>query len=937
MQETESIPSQKKIWHLLSREKALARLFSDLENGLNPVEVESIREQSGSNELAESEGRRVGEILWAQVREPMVILLAAAAGISLSLGEAVDAIAIVVIVLLNTILGFVQEFRAEQAMQSLKQMAAPTVRVRRGGKEFDLPSSELVPGDVVLVETGNRVPADCRLMEAHGLEVQEAALTGESATVSKVVEALEDPDCPIGDRVNMIYMGTDITNGRGVAVVAETGMQTELGKIAGMLESRGDKKTPLQRQLARLGIKLAFAAIGIVVIVFLLGWLRGEDLTVMLMTALSMAVAAVPEGLPAIATISLAIGARRLLHRNALIRRLPAVETLGSVTVICSDKTGTLTANRMEVTSLWDGEATLDLGEYLGAANKILSEDDPKFDLLRKRPALGGLLLAEELCNDAKIETSARDTEAMHTQGDPTETALLVASTRFGFDKQAIEVRIPRVSELPFDSFRKRMTTIHETADRRSLSNPISDVVEKLSENSGGKRYLALMKGAVESVLTASTHQLTKEGEAALTAEWKEKMEAVHAEMASQGKRVLALAYRWLDELPNEGESPEEVESGFVFLGLAGMLDPPREEAKAAVERCRSAGIRPVMITGDHAGTAHFIARQLGITEENRKPISGRELEVVSDSELVTIAREASVYARVSPEHKLRIVEALQEDGEVVAMTGDGVNDAPALKRADIGVAMGITGTDVSKDAAETVLLDDDFSTIVDSVEEGRTIYDNIRKFLQYTLTSNTGEIWVMLAAPLLGMPLPLVPLQILWINLLTDGLPGLALAVEPAESNVMKRPPRPPKEPVLTVGLIRHILVVGLLMGTVSLGVGYAYWLKNPTENYDPSWGTIIFTVLTLSQMGNALAIRSNHDSIFTIGFLTSKPMLGAIGLTLLLQLAVIYVPFLQEIFRTVALSWLELLFCLVMSTSIFWVVELEKMWRRRRQPLER
>ena len=927
-------------WHQLDAQETFDRLGADRDNGLDPASVETLREQHGTNELIGDQGRSSALILWSQLKEPLVILLVVAAVISGSIGEVADAVAILVIVVLNTILGFTQEFRAEQAMKKLKEMAAPEVRVRRGGEITTVPSAELVPGDLILIEAGNRIAADCRVVENFSLEVQEAALTGESQTVSKNPAALADPDLPVGDRTNMIYMGTDVTSGRGEAVVAETGMNTELGKIAGMISSAGEKQTPLQRRLARLGMRLAVLALAIVAVVFLLGVLRKEDLTVMLMTALSMAVAAVPEGLPAVATISLALGARRMLKRNALIRKLPAVETLGSVTVICSDKTGTLTANRMEVTSLWDAEEDepSDLGELPGETEEISGKNDPRTKILHDKPLLGGVLFTGELCNDASLKTQpgshAPATKADHflTVGEPTESALLAVATRFGFDKTAIEEQLHRVAEAPFDSERKRMTTIHEVPPENSLDESTAAVLRQL----GGyeTNWLALMKGAAESVVTVCDRILFHGKEISLTDEHLERIHKIEDRLASQGKRVLGFAYRWIDDLPAiDGGAVDagKLESGFVFLGLAGMIDPPRSEAKAAVSRCKSAGIRPVMITGDHPETARFIAAELGIATETT-PVTGRELEKTGDKDLITLSRETSVYARVSPEHKLRIVEALQKDGQIVAMTGDGVNDAPALKKADIGVAMGITGTDVSKDAAEAVLLDDDFATIVASVEEGRTIYDNIRKFLKYTLTSNTGEIWVMLAAPFLGMPLPLVPLQILWINLLTDGLPGLALAVEPGESDVMNRSPRPPKEPVLGREMTIHILVFGLLMGAVSLGSGFAFWRNNPTTVYDSSWGTIVFTVLTLAQMGHALAIRSSRDSLFRIGLLSNKPILAAIGTTFLLQLAVIYIPFLQNIFRTTALSLKELLFCLGLSSVVFIAVELEKwFWRRR------
>ena len=915
------------MWHELDAGQTLIRLESSID-GLSRDEAESRRRQFGSNELVERDRRGVWRILWEQLQEPMVLLLVGAATISLLIHEPLDAAAIAAIVVLNAILGFVQDFRAERAMAALKRLATPEVIVRRDGEESKVSARELTRGDIVVLEAGNRVPADCRLIESHGLKIREAALTGESEAVDKQSAPISGKEVPLGDRKSMIYMGTDVSAGRGEAVVTEIGMATELGKIAGMLQGVPAHRTPLQRRLATMGVRLAIAAIAIVAVVFVIGILRGEPLGLMLMTSLSMAVAAVPEGLPAVATIALALGAKRMLRRNALIRRLPAVETLGSVTVICSDKTGTLTENRMHLSTLRYGGGEFDFESDLEGLWSVEKDGVQNSDS-QIPPEVAFMLFAGALCNDAKLQDVERIDNAPATfdvVGDPTEAAFVIAAARFGIRKTELESTFPRVAEIPFDSERKRMTTVHEI---RCEANPrVAELLQSLDATSCEMDRLVLEKGAADAVLDYCTHVLSDRKVQRLDSAMREQLIAANDQIAEQGKRVLGLAYRSIDG-SSEDPAPENVEQGLTFLGLAGLIDPPRHEARSAVERCLSAGIRPVMITGDHPRTAQRIAADVGIGGKGA-PLCGIDLQRHSEDELEAAVGKTSVYARVTPEHKLRIVKALQRNGEIVAMTGDGVNDAPALKAADIGVAMGITGTDVSKDASETVLLDDNFATIVNSVEEGRTIYDNIRKFLKYTMTSNTGEIWVMLLAPLAGMPLPLLPLQILWINLVTDGLPGLAMAVEPSERDTMNRPPRDPHEAIFDRGMLWHIGVVGLVMGLVSLLSGYWYWQGHSTNEYHASWGTIVFTVLTLSQMGHALAIRSSRDSLFSIGLLSNVPLLLSVLLTLALQLAVIYHPFFQQVFRTTALSWSDLLLCVLLSTVVFWVAELDKLVAR-------
>jgi P-type Ca2+ transporter type 2C len=915
-------------WYQQSKEDVLAALETDQEAGLSSAEAAARLEQHGPNELEERGMKSRWRILWEQFTEIMVVILIVAAVISVFLGEYTDAIVIMAIVVMNAALGYSQEARAEEAIAALKKMAVPTVKVKRDDHIVEVSAREVVPGDLVFLEAGNKVPADGRLVESANLQAEEAALTGESQPVEKRDRLLEEADLPLGDRRNMAYMGTIVTYGRGMMVVTETGMRTELGKIADMIQEVEREPTPLQRRLDSLGKTLALAAMGIIAIVVLLGWLQGEAWNVLILTAISMAVAAVPEGLPAVVTITLALGSQRMLKRNALIRKLPAVETLGSVTTICSDKTGTLTENRMTVTVLdVAGEkrtvdALMEKGIPVWSPN---AEADPALEPPERSQVL--LIKAMTLANDAVLEEDENRPGEWMSIGDPTEGALVVAAAELGLKKEELERRWPRVAEVPFTSERKRMTTVHKTAVTDEDSTAPWVVAP----------YVAFTKGAVDQLLEISTAVWVGDESVPLDGEMRQRIETANREMAENGQRVLGVAFRAVEGLPEEGEE-ESLENELTVIGLVGMLDPPRPEVRDAVARSRMAGIRPVMITGDHPLTARQIAQELGIATEEDPTLTGKDLAKMSLDELEKVVEEIPVYARVAPEHKLNIVTALQNKGEIVAMTGDGVNDAPALKKADIGVAMGITGTDVSKEAADMILLDDNFATIVAAVEEGRVIFDNIRKFIKYTLSSNTGELWVMLVAPLLGMPLPLLPLQILWINLVTDGLPGLALAIEPAEEGIMKRRPFHPKESIFSRGLGWQIIWVGILMGIVSLALGYYYWgeagrpMLTQSEEGGYHWQTMLFTTLTLAQMGNALALRTNRASLFQVGLMSNKAMVGAVLLTFLLQLAVIYVPFMQEIFSTVALTPAELGISLAVSSIVFIAVEADK-WRRRRQ----
>ena len=901
-------------WYQLSAEKVLQTLNTHAADGLSEAEVARRLEQVGPNELKEQGLKNPWQILWEQLSETMVIILAVAAVISAFLGDYEDAAVILAIVILNAALGFRQEYKAEQAMAALKKLAVPTVKVRREGHVREIPAQGLVPGDVVLLETGDAVPADGRLLTTVNLRAEEAALTGESEGVDKEAEQIFKQEVALADRRNMVYMGTIITYGHGEAIITATGMQTELGHIAAMIQTVEHEATPLQKRLDRLGKTLAGVALAIVAIIFGLGLLRGEEIRTMFLTAVSLAVAAVPEGMPAVVTIALALGSQRMLSRNALIRKLPAVETLGSVTIICSDKTGTLTQNQMTVTVLDVAGQKIELKQQEGGRLKLAISDAA--DASEKQATLDLLLIGGALCNDAILETSTDPGGHYQAVGDPTEGALILAAAHLDLPKGELEQALPREAEVPFDSVRKRMTTVHHTPTSQADIPAGLQAVWNRQATSDLPTHVAFTKGAVDGMLNISSHVWVGGELEVLDETYYERIMAAHDDLAQRGMRVLGVGVRGLDTLPDPIDEAH-LEQNLTFVGLVGMIDPPRPEVEAAVATCKSAGIRPVMITGDHPLTARHIAEQLGIAT-NGNFLTGQELDRLSAEELVDAAERVSVFARVSPEHKLNLIRVYQQQGQVVAMTGDGVNDAPALKRADIGVAMGITGTDVTKEAADMVLRDDNFATIVAAIEEGRIIYDNIRKFIKYLLSCNSGEIWVMFIGPFLGMPLPLLPLQILWMNLVTDGLPALALGLEPAEEDTMRRPPYPPSESLFSRGMGRDIIWTGLVMGTVSLGAGYFYWQAGRAD-----WQTMVFTVLTLSQMSLALASRSERNSFFHIGLFSNRAMIGAVALTFALQLGVIYLPFLQRLFETYPLTLTDLLLSLGLSTLIFWCVE--------------
>jgi Ca2+-transporting ATPase len=915
-------------WYAVPAEEVLQRLETDAANGLSAQEVERRRAEHGTNELPREGGTPPWKILLSQFTEIMVIVLVVAAAISVLIGDSKDAIVIMAIVVLNAALGFFQEYQAEQALASLSEMQTPIVRVRRDGHVHEVSAVELVPGDIVLLEAGDRIPADGRLLEAVNLQVDEAALTGESSAVEKDTAAMDDGDSPpaLADRTNVAYMGTAVTYGRGLLAVTGIGLKTQLGNIAAMLQQVEKGRTPLQERLEKVGYILAGAALAVCVLVFVVGVARGEDSEQMLLTAISLAVAAIPEGLPAVITIALALGARRMIKRRALIRKLPAVETLGSVSVICSDKTGTLTRNEMTATLLAlpgrsdvtvRGVGYEPVGNFYEGKRQINPVND---DVLAR------ILKAAALNTDAYLERSDEGDGVWVVVGDTTEGALLVVAQKAGWSRSALEDDLPRVAELPFSSERKAMTTIHEPRGRFAAA---------LFENA---KFVSFTKGAPDQLVRWASQETLPDGPASLTDERRDAWRRQIDKMAAEGLRVLGLGYRALDSIPDEMD-PEHLERDLTLLGLVGIVDPPRTEAKEAVKVAESAGIRTVMITGDHKMTAVAIARQLGIMDRGESALTGVELDKLSADELRGVVLDTSVYARVSPEHKLRVVEALQSHGQIVAMTGDGVNDAPALKQADIGVAMGITGTDVSQGAADMVLTDDNFASIVAAVEEGRTIFDNIRKFIRYLLSTNAGEIVSMFAALVIGLRVPLLAIQILWINLVTDGLPAIALGFEPSEPDVMKRKPRPPKESIFAQGVGFHVLWVGLWIGVCTL-IGYVWALNryggelfDPTEDALLVARTVGFSVLALSQVFEVSAIHAGDASFLRAPLGRNKLLWSAVMLTAVLQMVVIYAPFAQNILDTTSLDAVELIVAWLLAGSLFPAVEIEKYLRRRRR----
>ncbi|MFV8370619.1 cation-translocating P-type ATPase [Flavobacterium sp. LB2R40] len=857
-------------WHLLPLSEII-QLLNTTPSGLDEETASKRMREHGKNQIDDTKKKSVFQMILCQLSDFMILILIAAAIISGIIGDITDTIIILAIIIINAAVGFFQEYRAEKAMEALKNMVANHTYILREGKMIRIPASDIVPGDVVVIEAGNVIPADIRFFETHQIKVDESALTGESNNVEKCTEELPKGKYVLGDQVNMGFKGTSITNGRGLGYVVATGMKTELGHIAKMIQI-DENTTPLQKRLTAFGKRLSVIILIICTVIFCIGWLRGESILTMLITSISLAVAAIPEALPALVTIALAFGAKKLAKNKALIRKLPAVETLGSVTYICSDKTGTLTVNKM-------------------AVQEIFEASEIKYNAVFEKN--NRLLLLIALNNDVSKGDNGK------WLGDSTEVALVQYASDKNLNRPDLEITFPRIAELPFDSKRKCMTTMHQIQN---------------SDN----QILVITKGAVE-VLLGKLNADQK----SLIPEFERKAN----EMAEKGYRVLGYAMKTLSSLPENLDS-NEIETNLTLVGFVGMIDPPREEARHAVSECKEAGIIPVMITGDHKLTAKAIAQKLGIiSSEEDLVLTGSELSELTQIEFIEIVEKVRVYARVNPEQKLRIINALQSKNHFVAMTGDGVNDAPALKNADIGIAMGINGTEVSKEASHMILLDDNFATIIIAVKHGRKIFDNILKFIKYIMTGNSGEIWAIFLAPLFGLPIPLLAIHILWINLVTDGLPGLALASEPSEENIMKRKPRNPAENIFSNGMGLHILWVGFLMGVVTIGMqAYAIQLTNT------HWQTMAFTVLCFSQLGHVMVIRSRRDSIFKIGFFSNKPMVGALVITVSLQFMIIYIPFFNEIFKTQPLTLYELLLTLAVSSIVFWAGEIEK-WIKKKE----
>ncbi|MEI6445073.1 MAG: cation-translocating P-type ATPase [Nostocales cyanobacterium ELA583] len=946
-----SLPEATNLWHGLEVDKALEMLDSDANSGLTSQEVEQRRLKHGLNELEEHGGRSPWQILLDQFTNIMLLMLIAVAFISgfldllaltggtLKPGEVPfkDTIAIMAIVILNGILGYVQESRAEKALAALKKLSSPSVRVLRDGKLGDIAAKELVPGDVMLLEAGVQIAADGRLIEQSNLQVRESALTGEAEAVNKQAILTLPEDAPLGDRLNSVFQGTEVIQGRAKVLVTNTGMRTELGKIAAMLQSVESEPTPLQQRMTQLGNVLVTGSLILVAIVVGgglihdltkgIGW---KNLQELVEVSLSMAVAVVPEGLPAVITVTLALGTQRMVKHNALIRKLPAVETLGSVTTICSDKTGTLTQNKMVVQSVYTNNSTFRVtGEgYTPIGDFQLNGEKAN---LEEFPEISALLVPCAVCNDAVLQQQQGEWAIL---GDPTEGALVTLAGKAGIEQDQWSSKLPRVSEFPFSSERKRMSVICQleaVATGDSSFSTIDPAIAGFAESH--QKYLMFTKGSPELTLERCTKIHLGNHAVPINEEHRSQIQVANDQLASKGLRVLGFAYKPLAEVPPDG-SHDTSETDLVWLGLVGMLDAPRPEVRTAVQECRHAGIRPVMITGDHQLTAQAIAIDLGIAQEGDRVLTGKELQLLSDQELEEQVDLVSIYARVSPEHKLRIVQALQRRGRFVAMTGDGVNDAPALKQADIGIAMGITGTDVSKEASDMILLDDNFATIVAATKEGRVVYTNIRRFIKYILGSNIGEVLTIAASPLLGLGgVPLTPLQILWMNLVTDGLPALALAVEPPEPDVMERPPFSPRESIFARGLGSYMIRIGIVFAIITIILmEWAYKHSHAVgyQGHPDTWKTMVFTSLCLAQMGHAIAIRSNNRLTIEMNPFSNPFVLGSVIVTTILQLMLIYVPPLRSFFGTHELSLSELGICIGFSALMFVWIEGEKLFFR-------
>lgn len=886
----------KNAWHTLTAEQALETLHTPAQQGLSDAEAQRRLGEHGANELQKIDGVSVWGILWEQLKNVLIIILLIAIALSAALGHGVEAITIAVIVVFAVLLGFLQEYRAERAIEALRKMAAPLATVLRNGEEKDIPAKDIVPGDLVLLTAGNLVPADGRVIKTANLHADEASLTGESIPVAKVLAPLQKPDLPVGDRHNMLFAGTAVTYGRGMMVITATGMQTEFGKIAQMLQTVKEESTPLQRNLDEVGKRLAQWAAVIVVLIAGAGIVRGQPILEMVIFGVALAVAVVPEALPAVVTISLAIGVQRMAKRNALIRHLPAVETLGSTSVICSDKTGTLTKDEMTARRIWVAGQTIDITGSGYEPKGVFKMQGERID---PPEALRELLRAAVLTSDTRLVRG--EGGVWDIKGDPTEGALVVAAAKAGIQKDQEDEHAPRTAEIPFTSESKRMITLHQTP----------------------QGLMAFAKGAPEVLVEACNTIHMPEGIIPFSLEEKAKILDLARSMADEALRLLAVAVKKTDSIT-------EMEEEMTFLGIVGMIDPPRSEAATAVRRCTEAGIRVVMITGDHPVTAQAVARELGILHGNRV-LTGNELDAMSDPELESVMADIDVFARVSPAHKLRLVTALQKDGRIVAMTGDGVNDAPALKKADVGVAMGISGTDVSREAADMTLTDDNFASIVAAVEEGRAIFGNIKKYLMYLLSSNVGELFLMVGASLLGAPLPLSVVQILYVNLATDGLPGLALAVDPPEGDLMRSPPRDSKGTIFTRPVVFLMLLGGFWSAIVNLGL---FLWANSSGRPVAEAMTMTFLSLVLIQFFKAYSFRSDHQSVLHRPFI-NRWLNASVVCGIVMIIAVVYLPVLQRPFGTFFVSLQDWLIVLPIAATVLPVLEGGK-WMIRRGWLE-